>query len=141
MTPLSRNTSNALRTTLLVIWTGLILYATLSTSSDDPTRTRFLFRLLDMLGISRFGFAKTFHFASYGVWGVLLCGAVAGGYLNRLPHRQLLAALALLIAFASLQEALQHLNPTRGPSLGDVAINVAGGVCFQLWRLLPARKT
>ncbi len=140
MTPLSKNTANALRATLLVIWTGLMLYATLSTTDSDSTSS-WLLALLGKLGISKYTFAKTFHFVSYGVWGWLVCGVLTGCYLARLSRRQLLASLALLVAYASLQEALQHLNPTRGPSLTDVAINIAGGVCFQVWRLLLVRDS
>lgn len=80
---------------------------------------------------------KTFHVLSFGVWALLLHGALAGAMAKAIPGpRRTLFFWAVLLVYLALPEAFQGLTGYRGPSLWDVAINATGAILALLGRAL-----
>ena len=68
---------------------------------------------------------KTAHFAEFFALGVLSAATlVAFGF----SHGQFLAPVAALLV-ACVDEILQIFSPGRGPSILDVLLDAAGGIC------------
>ena len=79
---------------------------------------------------------KLGHFSEYFVLAVLLVRA-----LREEPARKRVGVgLALTALYAVSDELHQMFVPSRTASLGDVAIDIVGGICGILWAHLRARK-
>ena len=124
-----------IRIALLTVWTGTILYLTLSPSPIESTGSVGLYALLKAavawvapMVDAGWVIAKTFHFVAYGLWAWLLAGVVAGGYGRPWTSRQVWLCVGALVLLSVAQEAMQGLVPTRHASARDVLINIAGGL-------------
>jgi VanZ family protein len=77
---------------------------------------------------------KTAHFGSYGLLSALAFFSWRGTFPARPRWTFRWAGLALLLTLVagSLDEFHQRFVPSRGPSIRDVALDMAGAVFFQL---------
>lgn len=125
-----------LRYVPLLLWIGLILFASTSQASMSST-SRFVRPVLEFLFpnaseatlVIYHGYIrKTAHFVEYAVLALLAARAFrfSGRELLRRYWPALAPALVLLVAVAD--EFNQSLNPARTGSVYDVLIDLAGGV-------------
>lgn len=91
-----------------------------------------------IISLYHFYFRKALHVICYGVLSVLWFRALMASYPKRLKANFGLA-LALSLAVAVIDEGHQFLIVTRSGSLGDVALDMAGGLLF-LFFLVSYRK-
>ena len=129
------------RATLVLLWTAMILYMTLSSDPSQSKTAGWLGDLCVSIGLPKHTPAKAFHFIVYAVWVWLVADLLAEKQVCLRTKLQAILTLALLTILASGQEALQYLNADRHPSLVDVLINAAGGVTCLALRLLLNRRT
>ncbi|MFQ5926906.1 MAG: VanZ family protein [Terriglobia bacterium] len=131
----------------VIAWAALIL--TLSTGAFQHGRTLPLLRSLlqflipDLspatLALLHTLLRKGVHMAEYFVLGFLLWRAFRADATARWRPRWSLAALALSLALAALDELHQSFEPTRTGALLDVGIDTAGAALAQLWLWWRAR--
>jgi len=117
------------------VWALLVLQLGGDSFSHEST-SRFLAPLLRWLlpGLSAEGLAqlehairKTAHVVEYAVLA-LLCYRALRLSTGLGPAVQLLLVIALVAGVAGLDETLQSGRPSRGGRLGDVGLDVAGGL-------------
>jgi VanZ family protein len=87
----------------------------------------------EALSLLHFRIRKMMHVIFYGVLAVLWFRALMASYPKRL-NLNIALALGLCLAVAAVDEGHQFMTATRTGSLGDVALDMAGGVLF----LFPA---
>ena len=128
-----------------VLWAGLIFFFSSDTFAGENTGRllgpllRYLLPHLSDGTIEWINLAlrKLGHFSEYFVLAVLL-----GHALREEPARRRAAiVLALTALYAVSDELHQMFVPSRTASLGDIAIDVVGGVCGILWAHLRRRKS
>lgn len=87
---------------------------------------------------------KTAHFGEYAVLGLLAARAFIHSTQGRLRRGWFIAALALVVSVALLDEYNQSLNAARTGTIWDSLIDISGGatalVVFVLWRVRGRRK-
>lgn len=87
---------------------------------------------------------KTGHFTAYATLAVLAARACRG-LTGRLPARGVLAAWAVAVAWAAIDEYHQSFTPTRGASAYDVLLDSAGALTgvllYALWKNRFSRRT
>lgn len=81
------------------------------------------------ISLYHFYFRKALHVMCYGVLSVLWLRALMASYPER-AAANIILALVLCLAVAIIDEGHQCLLATRSGSLGDVALDLAGGVLF-----------
>ncbi len=85
------------------------------------------------------GIRKLAHFSEYGIFALLLFGIWAAGEL-RWRWRWLLYALAIVAAFALLDEYHQTFTHLRNASLADSLLDASGGLFALLMLSINQRK-
>ncbi|HEY1402983.1 MAG TPA: VanZ family protein, partial [Pyrinomonadaceae bacterium] len=130
----------------LVGWIGFIFFASTGAMSASNTSRIIgpLFKWLipgiteaQLLGV-HFAVRKSAHFTEYAVLALLAARAFIPSTRARLRRGWFIAALALIVLVALLDEYNQSLNVARTGTLWDSMIDIAGGatalVLFSLWR-------
>lgn len=83
------------------------------------------------------------HFSAYACLAALTARA-AWGLIARLPLRAVLAAWAVAVTWAAVDEFHQSFTPTRGASVYDVLLDAAGALTgvllYTLWKNHSARR-
>lgn len=74
---------------------------------------------------------KNAHFAEYFVFSLLILRALRAGR-QETHFGWALAAVAIVVAYAALDEFHQSFVPGRGASVWDVPLDASGGVAAQL---------
>ena len=120
-----------------VLWAALIFFFSSDTFAGEntgrllgPLLRYFLPHLSDAaIDWINLALRKLGHFSEYFVLAVLL-----GHALREEPARRRAAiVLALTTLYAVSDELHQMFVPSRTASLGDIAIDIVGGVCGILW--------
>lgn len=133
----------------LVAWTCFIFYASTGAMSASNT-SRVIEPLLRWLvpdisaaqlvaahAITR----KLAHFSEYALLALLAARAFAGSAKSFLSRRWFVAALALVVAVALLDEFNQSFNPARTGTIKDSLLDTVGGLtALALLTLLRARR-
>ncbi|HKO99076.1 MAG TPA: VanZ family protein [Pyrinomonadaceae bacterium] len=130
----------------LVVWMGVIFFASTSGFSADNT-SRFIRPLLRWLfpkrseaelDVFHFLIRKTGHFLGYAVLGFLAHRAFVTSSRSFIRRRWFELALALVVLNALVDELHQSFVPSRTGSIYDSMIDIAGGLTvlliFKFWR-------
>jgi VanZ family protein len=130
----------------LVGWVGFIFFASTGAMSASNTSRiiaplfKWLFPAIteaQLLGV-HFAVRKTAHFAEYAVLALLAARAFLPSTHGRLRRGWFIAALALVVLVALLDEYNQSFNAARTGTIWDSLIDISGGatalVLFSLWR-------
>ena len=129
----------------LVFWVGVIFYLSSGQGAMDQT-SRFIRPLLeflfpsassDTITLYRAFIRKFAHFTEYAILAFLAFRA------SRNSRWKYIAAFALVIAVASLDEFNQSFEATRTGSINDVMLDIAGGVSMiaVIWGILKIRRS
>jgi VanZ family protein len=125
----------------VVAWAGLIFYFStdqfsyLNTSEIFGSLLSWLFpgmateEIAPMHGTMR----KLGHWAEYFVLSVLFLRALQNESGGKWRLRHAVIALVFVLGYALGDEFHQSFVPSRTASLGDVAIDVIGGICGVVW--------
>jgi VanZ family protein len=128
-----------------VLWAALIFFFSSDTFAGEntgrllgPLLRYFLPHLSDgAIEWIHLALRKLGHFSEYFVLAVLLARA-----LREEPARKRAAVVPALTALYAVSDELhQMFVPSRTASLGDIAIDIVGGVCGMLWAHLRTRKS
>lgn len=119
----------------LVIWLALIFFGSTDALSASNTSglTRKILLTIDprmdegQLVFWQFLIRKAGHFTEYAVLALLAVRSFAGSSLAFLRRRHILTTFLLIVGYALLDEYHQSFIPTRGPSIYDSMIDIAGG--------------
>ena len=128
---------------LWLAWTPPILWTlatwTMSGHLGTPANTFVVFHWViswfttaldpDTLNLYHFYCRKALHAISYGFLTILWFRALMATYPRRFGAN-LVAALALALVVAALDEGRQYFVPTRTPSFWDIGLDMAGGIFF-----------
>lgn len=135
----------------LVLWIGVIFFMSSGEASMSQT-SRFIRPILEFLfphapesalQLYHAYIRKFAHFAEYAMLAFLALRSFSfppGKAFGKYKH---LAALALVILVASLDEFNQSFNPTRTGSPWDVLLDTAGGLTAIIiyWAVTQRRRT
>ena len=136
----------------LVAWIGFIFFASTGNLSGENTslivRPLLLWLFPDIgepqLLRAHLLIRKAAHFAEYALLALLAARAFLTSSRPQLKRRWAVAALALVVVCALLDEYHQSFVPTRGGSVYDSMIDTAGGACalalVWLWRARRRRR-
>jgi VanZ family protein len=133
-------------------WMGFIFFASTGSFSGDNT-SRFIGPLLRWLFPSfseeKIAFAhaivrKLGHFSEYAVLALLAARAFNTSAVTALRRNWFWVSLGLVVLYALSDEYHQSFVPTRGPSVYDSLIDMAGGLTalllYALWRRRKAAR-
>lgn len=133
----------------LVAWTCFIFYASTGAMSASNT-SRVIEPLLRWLVpdisearlvAAHFLVRKLAHFTEYALLALLAARAFVGSAKTFLSRRWFVAALALVVAVALLDEFNQSFNPARTGTIKDSLLDTAGGLtALVVLTLLRARR-
>ena len=112
---------------LLILWTCLILFVTVSSSVAQSEAVAWLSSLSESWGLPRYTPAKLFHLVAYAVWAWLYADVLVARWLEFTLGQRIVLVLLILVAFASVQELLQLNNVNRNASVFDILLNITGG--------------
>jgi VanZ family protein len=138
----------------VILWAGLVLYASTSVGSSPRTGSlletwvRWLFPDGDFTHLLRgFNIAmrKVAHAFQFFILALLIWrGVRVKPPLQRSDRFLAGGILAFSALIAALSEGIQMLSPTRGPSVMDFFIDMAGAilaiVLIFLWKRRPGRR-
>lgn len=113
---------------VFTVWTLVLLWSMDIARPNESQWVGSIQKMFVRCGMPECMPAKLYHCSSFGLWTILLAGALANGYLRTLARSQRVAAITALILFAGIPELLQHLNRARTPSWFDVGVNITGGL-------------
>lgn len=130
----------------LILWMGFIFFASTGEFSASNT-SRIIGPVLRWLfpGISEENLAwahfitrKLAHFMEYAIFALLAARAFSSSSRARLRHRWFPVSLLLIVVYSLSDEYHQSFVPTRGASIYDSLIDMAGGLTalllYALWR-------
>jgi VanZ family protein len=133
----------------LVAWTCFIFYASTGAMSASNT-SRVIEPLLRWLVpdisearlvAAHFLVRKLAHFTEYALLALLAARAFISSSKSFLSRRWLVAALALVVSIALLDEFNQSFNPARTGTIKDSLLDTAGGLtALVVLTLLRARR-
>jgi VanZ family protein len=88
---------------------------------------------------------KTWHFAGYTAFAVVVVRAVAGGLPRRIDARTAIAAVAIVVVYAATDEWHQSFVPGRSAALDDLATDSVGAMlgtvlCWAWGIIAPASR-
>lgn len=133
-----------LRWTLVVLWMGVIFFASSQTNSGEESGalTQFLIHLVgasptpDQTAEVHHLLRKCGHLTEYGIFGMLMAWAQPGLTVDRAGLTWGAAAL-----YAASDEWHQTFVPSRGPAVTDVLIDSAGALAgLVIWLVLRRRR-
>jgi VanZ family protein len=119
----------------VALWVGAIQgfagdgFAEARTSRFIGPMLRWLFPDADQetLDLIHFGIRKSSHAIEYAILALLARRAFGQGFAMRCTRRALWS-LALVLAVAIIDESRQAASELRGGAIGDVALDLAGGL-------------
>ena len=136
----------------LVAWTCFIFYASTGAMSASNT-SRVVEPLLRwlvpdisaaQLVAAHAAVRKLAHFAEYALLALLAARAFLGSAKTFLSRRWFVAALALVVGVALLDEFNQSFNPARTGTIKDSLLDTVGGLTaltvLALWRARRVRR-
>ena len=122
---------------LPILWT--LATWTMSGSLGTPVNTFAVFHWViswfttsldpDTLNLYHFYCRKALHAICYGFLAILWFRALMATWPRRFGAN-IMAALALALAVAALDEGRQYFAPSRTPSFWDIGLDIAGGIFF-----------
>jgi VanZ family protein len=130
---------------LVIIWAALIFLFSTETFSSDNTASVFAPWLRwtfptwsnDAVELAHHMIRKLGHLSEYFILTLLLSRALRAQMDGIHGKRQSLFAIGLIALYSMSDELHQVFVPGRTPSLGDVLIDVCGGLagvlCFRFW--------
>lgn len=133
----------------LLLWIGVIFFLSSGQGSSGKTSLiirpvlEFLFPSAseETLGFYHGVIRKFAHLSEYAVLGVLACRAFRSSIELHHRYRTIVAAIAVVLLTASLDEFNQSFNPLRTGTPWDVAIDATGGIiAILLYHLLARRR-
>lgn len=136
----------------LVCWIGFIFFASTGAMSASNTSRiigplfKWIFPSITetQLLFVHFAVRKTAHFTEYAVLALLAARAFLPSRLMGLQRNWFVAAFALVVVVALLDEYNQSFNPARTGTIWDSMIDISGGatalVLCGLWRMLKRRQ-
>ena len=120
-----------------ILWT--LATWTMSGSLGTPANTFAVFHWViswfttslahDTLMQYHFYCRKALHAICYGFLAILWFRALMATYPRRFGAN-IMAALALALVVAALDEGRQYFAPTRTPSFWDIGLDISGGIFF-----------
>jgi len=135
----------------LVGWIGFIFFASTGAMSASNTSRiiaplfKWLFPAITeaQLLFVHFAVRKTAHFVEYAVLALLAARAFIPSTRRRLRRGWFIAALALVVSVALLDEFNQSFNAARTGTIWDSLIDISGGATalaiLSLWRVRKRR--
>lgn len=138
--------NNIFRYASLILWTGVVLFASTGNASMSQT-SRFIRPLLEFLFpnspeetllIYHGYIRKLAHFTEYGILAFLAFWAFSNSRVIFLHKKWFFAAFGLVAFVAIIDETNQSFNVTRTGSVYDVLLDCFGGFAIlsiiYLWR-------
>lgn len=119
----------------LVVWMAVIFFASTGTFSGSNTSRivgpllRWLFPAIseEQLALAHLIVRKAAHFAEYAILGWLAAAAFTTSSREMLRRRWFLLSFTLVVVYALTDEYHQSFVETRGASIYDSLIDMAGG--------------
>ncbi|HYP02303.1 MAG TPA: VanZ family protein [Pyrinomonadaceae bacterium] len=136
----------------LAFWVALIFFASTGAMSASNTSRiiaplfRWLFPNITeaQLLFVHFSVRKSAHFTEYAILALLAARAFIPSTRQFLHRRWFIAALALVVTVALLDEYNQSFNTARTGTIWDSLIDISGGlialIVFSLWRTRRRRR-
>jgi VanZ family protein len=141
--------SRAWRYAPLIVWMGLVLFASTGTMSASNTSriieplVRWLFPRISEARVETIHFVirKCAHFTEYAILALLAARAFLPSSKEFLRRHWLISSLALVVCVSLVDEFNQSFNPARTGTIKDSALDTIGGLtALTVLAVLRARR-